>query len=98
VTLPVREVDGGVQFAVKAVPGSSRDRIVGRYGDALKVAVSAPAEGGRANARLCELLAAALGVAVRDVAVVAGTSHPQKVVAVRGLDCATVQARLAAEP
>lgn len=97
-TLPLRLVEGGVQFAVKVVPGSSRDRIVGRYGDALKVAVSAPPEAGRANQRLCELLAASLGVPARDVLVVSGTSSPRKVVQVRGVAPATLQAWLAGEP
>lgn len=94
--LPVREQDGVVWFAVKAVPGASRDRIVGVHGDALKVQVSAPPQGGRANERLCELLAAALGVAARDVVLTRGHGSPHKVVTVRGLDADTVRTRLAA--
>lgn len=93
-TLALREQGGTVQFAVKAVPGASRDRIAGLYGDALKVQVSAPPEAGKANARICEVLAAALGVPVRDVAVVQGAANPRKVIAVRGLDARTVRQRL----
>ncbi len=95
-TLAVSERDGALQFAVKVVPGAARDRIVGRYGDALKVQVTAPPEGGKANARLCEVLAARLLVPVREVAVVGGASSPRKVVAVRGLAAATLLARLLA--
>ncbi|KKK79180.1 hypothetical protein LCGC14_2836110, partial [marine sediment metagenome] len=36
-------------IAVKAVPGASRDRVVGVLGDCLKVATSQPAEKGKAN-------------------------------------------------
>lgn len=84
----------GVRFAVKVVPGAARDRIAGALGDALKVQVAAPPEQGKANARLCELLANALGVAARAVQVVAGHGSARKVVCVQGLDAATVRARV----
>lgn len=93
-TLQVRDQDGAAWVAVKAVPGASRDRIAGLYGDALKVQVSALPEGGKANARICAVLAAALGVPVRDVTVVQGAGNPRKVIAVRGLDARTVAQRL----
>ncbi len=95
-SLQVRDQDGAAWFAIKAVPGASRDRIAGLYGDALKVQVSAPPEGGKANVRLCALLAAALGVPQRDVRVVHGASSARKVIAVSGLDAATVLQRLLA--
>jgi uncharacterized protein (TIGR00251 family) len=94
--LPVTSRGDLVQFAVKVVPGAARDRIAGRLGDALKVQISAPPERGRANDRLCEVLAAVLGVPVRSVEVASGASNPRKVVAVRGLAAELVQQRLAA--
>ncbi len=92
--LPVRALASGVQFAVKAVPGASRDRIVGVIGTALKVQVAAAAEHGKANVRLCEVLAAALGVPGRAVQVRTGHGNPRKVVVVQGLDADTVLRRL----
>lgn len=79
---------------MKVVPGASRTRIVGVLGDALKVAVSAPPEGGKANAAVCKLLATRLGKAKSDVSIVAGHSQPHKRVFVRGCDAATVRAAL----
>lgn len=84
----------GVRFAVKVVPGAARDRIVGALGEALKVQVATAPEQGKANARLCELLAAALGVPARAVAVQSGHGNPRKVVHVQGVDAATARARL----
>ena len=78
---------------VKVVPGSSRDRVAGRYGEGVKVQVSAPPEGGKANRAVEELLAAALGVKAQQVRVVKGHSSPRKVVQVEGAD-ADVLARL----
>lgn len=97
-TLSVRATADGCTFAVKAVPGAARDRIAGLYGDAVKVAVAAPPEGGKANARICAVLAAALGIAERDIAVTQGASSPRKTVSVRGVDPATVAAKLLARP
>ena len=84
----------GVRFPVKVVPGSARDRIAGLLGVALKVQVTAPPEKGRANERLCELLAAALGVPVSSVQVQSGLGSPRKVVSVAGLDAADLLGRL----
>ncbi len=76
--------DGGVEFSVKVVPGAARTRLAGVLGAALKVAVSAPAEGGKANAAVCAFLADLLGVRKGDVSVVAGHARPHKRIRVAG--------------
>lgn len=85
---------GGVEFAVKVVPGASRTRIVGRWGEALKVAVAAPPEGGKANSALVALLAKTFGVGRGAVTIVAGQSQPRKRVSVSGLTAGAVRERL----
>jgi uncharacterized protein (TIGR00251 family) len=83
----------GALLRVKAVPGAKRDEVVGRLGDRLKVRVTAPPEGGRANAAICELLARELGVKPREVEVVQGGGSAEKVVMVRGVTAADVGRR-----
>jgi len=74
------------RIAVKVVPGSSRDQIVGWLGDALKIKVMAPPEKGRANEAVVELLAEKLGINAADIEVTSGHSSPSKVVAIGGMD------------
>jgi hypothetical protein len=92
----VTEQDGGVRFAVKVVPGASRDRVVGPLGEALKVAVTRPPEAGAANAAVVALLAALLEVPRASVRIVRGHGNPRKEVFVAGVRAAEVSARLAA--
>ena len=59
----------------------------------LKVRVMAPAVEGAANTALVRLLADELGVARRDVRIVAGAASRQKLVVVDGVDSDAVVAR-----
>jgi hypothetical protein len=86
--------ENGCLIAVKVVPGASRDRIAGPLGERLKVQVRRPPEKGKANRAVCDLLAAALGVARADVAVVRGETRPEKALAVRGVGPAEASRRL----
>ena len=85
-----------VLVSVKVVPGSSRDRIMGELGDALKVAVAAPPEKGAANKAVCSLIARVLGIRAQSVTVDAGHSSPRKTVRIANADVATVQQALSA--
>lgn len=86
--------DGGVVLDVHVQPGGSRDQVVGRHGDALKVKVSAPPEGGKANAAVCRLLADAFDVPSSSVAVVSGARGRRKRVRFTDLDPARAAHRL----
>jgi uncharacterized protein len=83
-----------LEFALKVVPGASRTRIAGVLGNALKVAVSAAPEGGKANAAVIELLASALKLKKADLEIVSGHTQPRKRVAVRGVTEQVLRARL----
>ena len=85
----------GVRMALKVVPGSSRDRVVGELGDALKIAVSAPPEGGAANRAVVKVLAAALNVPEANVTIARGHASPRKEVLITGLSAADLSTRLA---
>jgi uncharacterized protein YggU (UPF0235/DUF167 family) len=68
--------------------------VAGWLGDVLKVRVTAPAERGRANAAVEELLAAALGVPRESVRIVAGTASARKVAVISGLSETEARRRL----
>lgn len=82
------------RLPVKVIPKSSSTRIVGWLGNALKVAVTATPEGGRANAAVCDLLASSLGVAASGVRCVAGHSSSRKLVEIDALTEAEIVRRL----
>ena len=65
-----------VDIRVKAIPGASRDAVAGMLGDRVKVRVSAPPEGGRANKAIEGLIARELGVRPSQVSVVALAGEP----------------------
>jgi hypothetical protein len=69
-----------VTLSVKVVPGSSRSRIAGRYGDGIKVQVAAAAEKGKANKAVVEVIAEAFGVRESQVVIVSGHTQPRKMV------------------
>ncbi len=85
------------RFGVRVQPGARRAGITGRLADGTwKVAVTAPPEGGRANAAVAELLAAALGVRPRQVRVTKGLASRSKRVEVDELNETELVQRLAA--
>lgn len=72
------------KLRVKAVPNASKDEICGWLGEELKIRVAAPPEGGRANARIVEVLAGVLGVPEGGIRVVTGGGSPRKILEVTG--------------
>lgn len=86
--LEIVDRPGGVELAVRVVPGASRTKIVGTWGAALRLAVAAPPQAGRANAAVIELLAATFGVRRGRVQILGGQRRPLKRVRITGLTAA----------
>lgn len=83
---------GTVRFPVRVQPRASRSETCGLIGGALKVRLQAPPVDGAANDSLIELMADLLGVARRQVRIVAGVASRSKVVEVEGVDRGRVEA------
>ena len=82
-----------VRFAVRLTPRSAVERVEDVVDGVLKVRVMAPAVEGAANASLIRILADELGIARRDVRIVAGAASRQKLVVVEGVDEEAIVAR-----
>ncbi|MGZ8686827.1 MAG: DUF167 domain-containing protein [Gaiellaceae bacterium] len=85
-----------VRLRLRVSPGATRAAVVGRYGDAWKVRVTAAPERGRANDDVVELIADSLGVVRPDVRLVAGLSSRDKVVELSGITFEEAERRLEA--
>ena len=85
----VRTVDGMVELRVKIVPGASRTELAGRLGDRLKVRISAPPEGGKANQAVCDYLEKLVG---GRATLASGAAHAEKVIRIAGADMGKVLA------
>jgi uncharacterized protein (TIGR00251 family) len=82
-----------VRIAVRCTPRGGADRIDGVVEGALRVHVAAPAVDGAANESLLRLLAGELGVPRGAVRLIAGASGRHKLVAIEGVDAASLVAR-----
>ncbi|MCC7046470.1 MAG: DUF167 domain-containing protein [Alphaproteobacteria bacterium] len=97
---PVTPAADGLRLAVRLTPKASADRIFGVVVDdagraALKAAVTAAPEDGRANAALLKLLAKWLDVPRTTLSVASGHAHRSKLVHLAG-DPAVLGPRIAA--
>ena len=79
---------------LRVSPGANAAHVVGRHGEAWKVRVAAPAEGGRANEAVVRLLADALSLPRDAVTLVSGHAARDKIVQLTGLDPSRIERRL----
>jgi uncharacterized protein (TIGR00251 family) len=84
-----------LRLQVHLQPRASRNRIVSRQNDAIKVQVHAPPVDGAANAALIELLAETLGVPRRAIRIVRGETGRTKLLEIQSSDVAACRQRLA---
>ncbi len=82
-----------VRFAVRLSPRATVTRVDDVVDGALRVRVASPAVEGAANLALIRLLADELGLAVRDVRIVAGARGRQKLVMTEGVTPEALVAR-----
>ncbi|MGB8771831.1 MAG: DUF167 domain-containing protein [Candidatus Korobacteraceae bacterium] len=95
--IPIRNTPFGATFQVKVHPRAKKNAITGEVGDALKLALTAPALEGRANQACIEFLAEVLNVPHASVTIAAGEGRRNKVIRIAGMSAAQVTAKLLRE-
>lgn len=85
----------GCLLAVRAQPGARKAGVQGERAGALKVAVTAPPEDGRANQALTELLRDWLGLKRSQVELAGGATNRNKQFLIRGLTPDELRQRVA---
>lgn len=94
--IPIADHAEGLVLAVRAQPGARRAGVLGEQNGALKVAVTAPPEDGRANQALLEQLRRALGLRRSQLELIGGPTSRDKRFLIRGLSRTELETRLAA--
>ena len=84
----------GVVLRVRASPGARKGRLLGVLAGALKVAVAAPPEKGRANDAIAALLAKELGLPARGIYLLSGATAKDKRFVVTAITAAELRRRL----
>lgn len=84
--IPFQKTKEGIVINIKVEPRSSRAMVVGPYGDALKVKLTAPPVDGAANKQLAEILAKYFKVKKASISIIKGQQSKNKVVEIKGLE------------
>jgi uncharacterized protein (TIGR00251 family) len=84
----------GFLLSLKVVPGSSRDRIAGVYGDGIKITVRKAPEAGKANRAVIELLASQLQIPAANLTILRGLTNPKKQILITSLPADEIHRRL----
>jgi uncharacterized protein (TIGR00251 family) len=92
--IAVAEHAEGCVLPVRAQPGARKAGVMGEQAGALKVAVTAPPEDGRANKALLEVLREALGLKRSQVELLSGATGRDKRFLIRGVGKVELEARL----
>jgi uncharacterized protein len=86
----------GAVLPVLAHPGSKRDGILGERAGALRVAVTAPPEKGKANVAIQSVLAEALACKAKQITLLSGETSRRKRFLIEGITPQALQLRLTA--
>jgi uncharacterized protein len=88
----ITEKDGTVSFTVRVQPRASRNEIVGKHQESLKIRLTAPPVDDRANKALRKLLASRLKVPLAAVRIASGERSRTKRIEIFGVTAAMILA------
>ena len=86
----------GCVLAVRAQPGARKNGVMGVHDGQLKVAVTAPADQGRANEALVDVIAEAFELKRSRVELIAGQTSRAKKFLIRGVRNADLERKVSA--
>lgn len=92
----VHTPDAPAIVKVRVTPRAGRRGIAGQRNDEILIRLASAPVDGAANDELIEVLADALGIPKRDIAIVGGVRSRSKRIAVTGLDATAALSRLTA--
>jgi hypothetical protein len=92
--ITLTECEGGFILPVRAQPGARRTGVLGEQGGALKVAVTAPPEDGKANEALREALRELLALKRSQIQLHSGETRRDKQFLITGLTKAELEGRV----
>jgi hypothetical protein len=81
----VRETGNGISFTVHVQPRASRCGLAGIRDGAVRVRLTSPPVDGAANEQCLDVLARALDVRRKDIAIIAGTTSRHKTIRIEGI-------------
>lgn len=84
------EKEGSLIFAVRVLPKSSRNEIVGEMDGALKIKLKSPPVDGAANAELIKILSKNFDVPKSAIEIVKGQTSKSKQIKIKGLKTANL--------
>ena len=90
----VSETDEGIIISVRAKPGSKCTEVLGEYDGALRIALAAAPEKGKANKALIKFLAKQFGVTQKDIEIIGGETSRDKRALIRTDDKEFIQKKL----
>src|SRR5438094_135636 len=95
--IEIKETSGGCILPVRAQPGAKKAGIIGEHAGALKVAVHAAPEQGKANKALIEVLSQELGLKKAQIELLSGETSRDKRFLLRGISAVQLRTTLAAK-
>ncbi len=93
--IAIQEHADGCILSVRAQPGARKTGVVGEHGGALKVAVTAPPEDGRANKALMEVIREFLNLKRSQIELLSGATSRDKRFLLRGVTKSQAETHLA---
>lgn len=82
--IDIRDIGIGISITIRVQPGAKRNAIVGKYGNSLKISVTAAPENGKANKAVINLVTKWLGVDTAQADIVSGRTSRDKRIHITG--------------
>jgi len=92
--IPLKQTSAGISFAVKVHPRARKNAIAGTFGDALKLALTAPPIEGKANEAVIDFLADFFDIPRSSITIASGKTSRLKAVHISGASAEHLRQRL----
>lgn len=89
--LNLSEIPDGVRFDVLVKPKASRNAIIGVHNGALKIAITAAPEKGKANKAIVKLLSRLLKIPKNSIKIVSGETSSRKIIEIEGVSSGLIK-------